>query len=77
MIKKSPKKIAFIDDKRKNVEEPENLARYGIEYIEVHYTAIEHSDPVYIREVSEFQYKFLDENMSNEAALLLMENGLE
>ena len=77
MIKKSPKKIVFIDDKRKNVEELENLTRYGIEYIGVHYTAIEHSKPVYIREIAEFQYKFLDEIMSNEAALLLMENGLE
>lgn len=77
MIQKSPKKIVFIDDKRKNVEELENLTRYGIEYIGVHYTAIEHSKPVYIREIAEFQYKFLDQIMSNEAALLLMENGLE
>jgi Protein of unknown function (DUF2608) len=77
MIKKSPKKIVFIDDKRKNVEELENLARHGIEYIGVHYTAIEYSKPVYTREIAEFQYKFLDEIMSNEAALLLMENGLE
>lgn len=77
MIKKSPKKIVFIDDKRKNVAELESLTRYGIEYVGVHYTAIEHSKPVYIREVAEFQYKFLDEIMSNEAALLLMENGLE
>ena len=33
MIKKSPKKIVFIDDKRKNVAELENLTRNGIEYI--------------------------------------------
>jgi hypothetical protein len=77
IIKKNPKKIVFIDDKRKNVDELENLTRYGIEYIGVHYTAIEHSKPVYIREIAEFQSKFLDEIMSNEAALLLMENGFE
>lgn len=77
MIKKSPKKIVFIDDKRKNVADLESLTRYGIEYVGVHYTAIEHSKLVYIREVAQFQYKFLDEIMSNEAALLLMENGLE
>lgn len=77
ILKKSPKKIVFIDDKRKNVEELENLTKYGIEYTGVHYTAIEHSKPVYSREIAEFQYKFLDQIMSNEAALLLMENGLE
>lgn len=77
IIKKSPKKIVFIDDKRKNVEELENLTKYGIEYIGVHYTAIEDSKSVYFREVAEFQYKFLDQILSNEAALLLMENGLE
>lgn len=77
IIKKSPKKIVFIDDKRKNVEELESLTKYGIEYIGIHYTAIEDSKPVYFREVAEFQYKFLDQILSNEAALLLMENGLE
>lgn len=77
LIKKNPKKIVFIDDKRKNVEELENLTRYGIEYIGVHYTAIEHSKPVYVREIAEFQSKFLDKIMSNEAALLLMENEIE
>lgn len=77
LIKKCPKKIVFIDDKRKNVEELENLTNYGIEYIGVHYTAIEDSKPVYFPEVAEFQYKFLDQILSNEAALLLMEKGLE
>lgn len=76
-IKKNPRKIVFIDDKRKNVEELDVLTKYGIEYIGVHYTAIEDSKPVYMREVAEFQYKFLDTIMSNEAALLLMENGLD
>lgn len=77
MVNQQPKKIVFIDDKRKNVEELENLTRHGIEYIGVHYTAIEHAKPVYAREIAEFQSKFLDQIMSNEAALLLMENGLE
>ena len=74
-IKKSPKKIVFIDDKRKNVEELETLSRFGIEYIGVHYTAIEHARPIYSREIAEFQYKFLDQIMSNEAAIMLMQNG--
>lgn len=77
IIKKSPKKIVFIDDKRKNVEELEALTKYGIDYLGVHYTAIEEAKPIYAREIAEFQYKFLDQIMSNEAALMLMENGLE
>jgi Protein of unknown function (DUF2608) len=77
IIKKSPKKIVFIDDKRKNVEELETLIKHGIEYIGVYYRAIEDAKSVYLREVAEFQYKFFDKIMSNEAALLLMENGLD
>lgn len=76
IIKKHPKKIVFIDDKRKNVEELESLSQYGIEYIGIHYTAIEHAEPVYNREIAEFQYKFLYQIMSNEAAVILMQNGL-
>ncbi|EFB40194.1 hypothetical protein pah_c249o004 [Parachlamydia acanthamoebae str. Hall's coccus] len=38
---------------------------------------MEDSKPVHFREVAEFQYKFLDQILSNEAALFLMENGLE
>ncbi|MBA3237148.1 MAG: DUF2608 domain-containing protein [Parachlamydiaceae bacterium] len=78
MIKKTlPKKIVFIDDKRKNVDELESLAKYGIDYVGVHYTAIEHSKPVYVREIAEFQYKLLNQIISNKAATLLMESGLE
>lgn len=77
LVNQQPKKIVFIDDKRKNVEELEGLTRCGIEYVGVHYTAIEHVKPVYVGEIAEFQSKFLDQIMSNEAALLLMENGLE
>ena len=75
MINKSPKKIVFIDDKRKNVEELKRLTNDGIEYIGIHYVAIEHTEPVYNREIAEFQYKFLDQIMSNEAAMILMEKG--
>lgn len=77
LINKNPKKILFIDDKRKNVEELEYLTKHGVEYVGVHYTAIEQAKPVYIREIAEFQYKFLDQILSNEAALILMENSLE
>lgn len=76
-IGKKPKKVVFIDDKRKNVDELEALSMQGIEYIGVHYTAIENTEPVYRRDIAEFQLKFLDQIMSNESALLLMENGLE
>lgn len=76
-IGKKPKKIVFIDDKKKNVDELEALSQQGIEYIGVHYTAIDYSKPVYNREIAEFQLKFLDQILSNEAAILLMQNGLE
>lgn len=77
IIQKKPKKVVFIDDKRKNVEELEVLTNFGIEYMGVHYTAIEKSIPVYSREIADVQYKFLDQILSNEAALLLMENCLD
>lgn len=77
LLGKTPKKIVFIDDKRKNVEELERLASYGIEYIGVHYTAIEHVKPVYVREIAEFQYKIMNQIISNEAAQVLMEHGIE
>lgn len=78
LINQSPKKIVFIDDKRKNVEELEQaLAGSGIEYIGVYYTAIDNVKPVYSKEIADFQYKFLNTIMSNEAATLLMKNSLE
>lgn len=76
-IDKKPKRVVFIDDKKKNVDELEALSKLGIEYIGIHYTAIDHSKPVYNREIAEFQLKFLDQILSNEAATLLMQNGLE
>lgn len=78
LINQKPKKVVFIDDKRKYVEELEvALEQQGIEYIGIHYTAIEHVTPMFSPEIAEFQYKFLDQIMSNEAALLLMKNGLD
>jgi hypothetical protein len=76
MINMKPKKIVFIDDKRKNVEELEILYNSGIEYTGVHYRAIEYATRVYDREIAEFQYKFFKQIMSNEAALLLMQQDL-
>ena len=77
LLSNAPKKIVFIDDKRKNVEELERLANYDIEYIGVHYTAIEHAQPGYVREIAEFQYKMMNQIVSNEAAMILMEQGIE
>ena len=78
IINQKPKKIVFIDDKRSHVEEVE-MALIGqeIEYIGVHYTAIEHVEKVYFPEIAEFQHKVLNKILSNEGALLLMEHGLE
>ncbi|MBA3603176.1 MAG: DUF2608 domain-containing protein [Parachlamydiaceae bacterium] len=78
IINQQPKKIVFIDDKRSHVEEVEMaLMGLGIEYIGVHYTAIEHVEKVYSPEIAEFQHKFLNKILSNDGALLLMQHGLE
>jgi hypothetical protein len=78
IIHQKPKKVVFIDDKRKNVEELEQaLTSQGIDYIGIHYTAIDTVKPVYTREIAEFQYQFLDKIMSNEAAVLLIQCGLK
>jgi hypothetical protein len=79
IIQKLPKKIVFIDDKRKNVEELEQALAENfpneIQYVGIHYTAYEHVKPVYDRKIAEFQAKFLDKIISNEEALLLMRKG--
>jgi FMN phosphatase YigB (HAD superfamily) len=78
MISQSPKKIVFIDDKKKNVEELGEVAeKLGIDYIGVYYTAIEQSMPIYFRELAAFQYKMLEKILSNEAAMHLLEKGIE
>jgi hypothetical protein len=75
LINQKPKKIVFIDDKRSHVEEVERAVRAeNIDYIGVHYTAIQHAEKVYDPEIAEFQRKQLNTILSNEAALLLMQN---
>ncbi len=78
MTGQNPKKIVFIDDKKKNVEELQQMAiKLGIDYVGVYYTAIEKAEPIYFREIAAFQYKMLEKILSNEAALHLIENGIE
>lgn len=78
LIDQKPKKVVFIDDKRRHVEEVEAaLSKQGIDFIGFHYTANEHVEKVYFPEVAEVQYKFLKQIMSNDAARLLMEHSLE
>lgn len=78
MLDHNPKKIVFIDDKRKNVEELETIfSQSEIEYTGIYYTAIEKAKPIYSREIAEFQLRFLDQIMSNEAAQILMEKGIQ
>jgi hypothetical protein len=43
----------------------------------VYYTAIEQSMPIYFRELAAFQYKMLEKILSNEAAMHLLEKGIE
>jgi hypothetical protein len=77
MIDQKPKRVIFIDDKRSHVEDVERaLTVLGIEYMGIHYTAIERAEKVYFPEIAEFQKKFLSTIMSNEAAQLLIEHGL-
>lgn len=75
-LNKYPTKIVFIDDKRKNVEELEALSQRGIDYIGIHYTAIETNPPTYKRELAEYQYKHFNQILSNEATETLIERGL-
>ncbi len=76
-VQKWPEKVLFIDDKMKNVASlREALEPKGIEYIGIHYTAIAECDPVYSRELADFQYQFLDRLPSNEEALVLMNSEL-
>ena len=78
LIGQKPKKMIFIDDKRSHVEDVERAAtEQGIECIGVHFRAIEYAEKVYYPEVAEFQRKILKTIISNEAALLLMQSGLE
>lgn len=78
LIEQKPQKIVFIDDKRKNVEEMEAMCeREGIEYIGVFYRAIEKADKVFSAEIAAFQYHFLEKILSNDAAIVLMDEGIK
>lgn len=78
IINHRPKKVVFIDDKRSHVEEVKTaLSKHGIDYIGFHYTATQHVEKVYDPEVAEFQRKYINTIMSNEAASLLMKHGIE
>jgi len=77
-IQKNPKKVLFVDDKMKNVSDlGEALEAMDIEYTGIHYTAITESDPVYSRELADFQYQFLDRILSNKEAAILMNSLTE
>lgn len=78
MIDQRPEKVIFIDDKINHVEDVEKvLIEQGIECIGIHYRAIENAEKVYYPEIAEFQRKIFKRIISNEAALLLMQNELE
>ncbi len=78
LINQMPKKIVFIDDKRGHVEDVESAVKdLGIEYTGVHYTAIENAEMVYYPDIARLQHKLMYNILSNKAALLLMEHGLE
>lgn len=76
LINQKPKRIVFLDDKLKNVEDLENsLADTGIEYLGVFYTAIYQTEPIYSRELAQIQLKLLNQIMSNESIISLIQNG--
>lgn len=78
MIGHRPKKIVFIDDKYKNVEELEKvLAEHNIDYLGIYYTAIKQQPTIYSRAIANFQFKFINSILSNEAAQCLMDNQIE
>jgi len=78
MIDQRPQKVVFMDDKIKHVQEMEKtLTGQGIEYIGIHYTAIDFVEKVYYPEIAEIQRKLMSKTISNEAARILIEHGLE
>lgn len=77
-LDQKPKKIFFIDDKKKNVEELAGAALLEeIEYIGVHYTAVELGEQIYSPELAEYQLRFFNNIMSNEQALQLLSQETE
>lgn len=78
LIGQKPKKVVFVDDKRSHVEDVgHTLIDLGIDYLGIHYKATEHVEKVYFPHIAAFQLKMLNQIMSNEAAVLLMERELE
>jgi uncharacterized protein (DUF952 family)/FMN phosphatase YigB (HAD superfamily) len=68
-----PKKVVFIDDKKKNVEELAKAALIEeIDYVGVHYTAVEQGPQIYSPELAVIQLRFFNTIMSNEQALQLL-----
>lgn len=75
--KTKPRKIIFFDDSKRNVEELEKaLTANHIDCLGIYYTAIQKAKKVYDRDLAEIQYKFLDKVLSNEAASVLLKNGI-
>lgn len=73
----SPMRAVFIDDRPKNVEElDEVLPKKGVEHLGIYYTAIDRST-TYHPDLAAVQQKYLDSILSNEAALLLIQKGIE
>lgn len=78
IIGQKPQKVLFIDDKRGHVEDVEKaLTSQGIDYTGVHYTANEKVEKVYSPHLAEVQRKYMHTILSNEAAALLIEHGLD
>lgn len=72
-LEQKPKRVVFIDDKKKNVEDFAKAARIEeIDYIGVHYTAVEQGPQIYSPELAEIQLRFFNTIMSNELALQLL-----
>lgn len=73
-----PKKVILIDDREKHVREVESaLSGTDIEYLGVHYTAYEHVEKVYSQEIAEYQRRHFNKVLSNEAARILLQHGIE
>jgi uncharacterized protein (DUF952 family)/FMN phosphatase YigB (HAD superfamily) len=72
-MKYKPKKIIFLDDKKKNVEEfAQSVTKQGIHCIGVHYTAIDQGPQIYSPEIAQLQLSLLDKILSNTQAQTLL-----
>lgn len=72
-IQQKPKKIVFIDDKKKNVEDVGHMAAEAdIPFIGVAYIAVEEGEQIYSEELAALQLRYFDKILSNEEVLNLM-----